>query len=85
MKKIIVNKWDTVLVKWIDACSYSKWTESKDFGIYPANINTIGMFLGEDKEHWVVCLNHDWGMGHVSDMIAIPKGMIRYVEVLKRA
>lgn len=84
-KRIIVNKWDTVLVKWIDACSYSRWTNAQDFGVHPANINTVGMFLGEDDEHWIVVLNHDWAANHISDMIAIPKGMIRHVEVLERA
>lgn len=85
MKKIIVNKWDTVLIKWIDAASTSQWTMVDDFGRHPAHINTIGMFVGEDDTHWVVCLNHDWVNNNMSDIISIPKGMISYVQVLERA
>jgi hypothetical protein len=84
-KKIIVNRFDTVLIKWLDACSSQGWKDLKDLTAPAYFVNTIGMFLGEDENSWTVCLNHAYADDTVSGTMSIPKGMIVYVEVIKRA
>ena len=85
MRRIIVNKWDIILVKWIDAASNSNWRAGEDLELVPYRVNTAGMFIGEDDLHWLICLNHGWTSGNMADTIQIPKGMIEHVEILKRA
>lgn len=85
VKKIKVNKWDTILIKWLDAASSPSWRDHEGLGLTKFNVNTVGMFLGEDDDHWAVCMNHGTDSGRIADTMQIPKGMITHVEILKRA
>lgn len=84
-KRVIVDKFDVVLIKWIDAVSCPGWKDIEEWSIHPYYVNSVGMFLGEDEKHWTLCLNYAWFNDQVSDTVSIPKRMITHVEVLKRA
>ena len=84
-KKVIVNKWDIVLIDWIDAVSQHGWKLTDGLAIPPYKVVTVGMFVGEDDIYWTVCTNDGWSSNQVSDTMSIPKGMITHVEIIKRA
>jgi hypothetical protein len=84
-KSIIVNKWDTVLIKWIDAVGSSGWKDAETYITEKYEVDTIGMFVGENDIYWVICSNHGYTNSDISNITSIPKGMITHVEVLKRA
>lgn len=83
-KKIIVNKFDIILIRWEDACSNSMWRDEDTFEPPWYPVTTVGFFLGASEDYWVVATNHAWRHGQV-DTMSVPVGMIKDVEVLRRA
>lgn len=81
---VVVNRYDIVLLKWVDAHQDPFWRDVNGLSMRHAFVNSIGFFLGEDDESWVLAPNHIWSQDMV-DTMCIPKGMIQSVEVLRRA
>ena len=80
-----MNRWDVIRIDWVDACASGGWQDLEGITIKPFHVTSIGMFLGEDDLHWTICTNDGYSYNRVSDTMSIPKGMITYVEVIKRA
>ena len=74
-----LKKWDKVHIKWQDIVGQGpNWEEDKD-DIKPANCETLGFVLYENKNYITVCGSK--ADENVSDRTVIPRGCI--VELIK--
>lgn len=81
---MVVNKFDIIIIRWLDAVTNPTWREVDTIPAPYFPVNTVGFFIGESEDYWVVACNHAWMHGDV-DTTSIPKKMITDVEVIRRA
>ena len=85
MVKKKYRQYDTLLIKWDDAAGSQGWNKNEQRLMEPHNVNTVGFFIARNDRRTLICMNHAWEEDNRGDYMSIPNGMIRHIEVLKRA
>lgn len=68
-----------VAVVWEDSCSHDSWEEIQGFKLSPAIINSLGWLISEEKDFILLALNYDPENQMASQLIAIPKAVIKNI------